>query len=351
VVTQKQQTISLNGCSPWFFANSNGTGYYRTSYTDADLSKLTANVQTALTPGERISFLGDEWALVQDGKQSVAAFLNLANGFKLERSRAVMQRVLDPIDYLHDHIISDEERPAFEAWVRNLLQPMMQDLGTKPVDGEEPDRATLRANVMGVLGRNGDKRVLAYAGQIVEGYMKDTASVPPSQVPVSFGLVSENGDAALYDAFIEKRAAAKTPTEFYRYQNALTNFRDVDLVKRTLALSLSEVRSQDLPTVLFGVFDNPVGRDLALEFFKANYDEIRKRTIASLGGGFGGIVAGFCDPAKRNEAKQFLESKKASGRSMKLGVESADACINFKSQQSQNLAGWLKTQTAAGGAK
>jgi aminopeptidase N/puromycin-sensitive aminopeptidase len=352
VVSQKQQTISVNGCSPWFFANANGTGYYRTSYADADISKLAASVQTALTPGERISFLGDEWALVQDGKQSVATFLNLANGFKQEKSRAVMQRVLDPIDYLHDYIISDEERPAFEVWVGNLLQPIMQDLGMKPVDGEELDRATLRANVMGVLGRNGDKQVLAYARQIVDGYMKDTASVPPSQVQVSFGLVSQNGDAALYDAFLEKRTAAKTPSEFYRYQNALTNFRNVELVKRTLAMSLSsEVRSQDLPTVLFGVFENPVGRDLALEFFKSNYEEIRKRTIASLGGGFGGIVGDFCDPAKRDDAKQFLESKSGSGRSLKLGVEGANACINFKSQQSQNLAGWLKTQSQAGGAK
>jgi len=151
---------------------------------------------------------------------------------------------------------------------------------------------------------------------------------------------------------VEKRKAAKTPSEFYRYQGALTNFRNLELVKRTLAMSLSpEVRSQDLPTVLFGVFGNPVGQDLALEFFKTNYEEIRKRTIASLGGGFGGIVASFCDPVKRDQAKQFLELKNAGGRSMKLGVESANACINFKSQQSQNLAGWLNTQSAAGGAK
>ncbi|MCU1284746.1 MAG: pepN 2 [Acidobacteriales bacterium] len=349
VVTQKQQNITVNGCSP-FFANADGKGYYRTSYSDADVAKLGASAATALTPGERISFVGDEWALVENGKQSVATFLNLAKDFQKERSRAVMEEVLGPLDYLHERIITADERPAFHAWVRNLLQPIIQELGMKPVNGEEPERAQLRATVMALLGRCGDPQVLAYARQIVDGYMKDPASVPPSQVPISFAMVSRQGDAALYDAFLAKRKAAKTPSEFYRYQNALTAFRDPALVKRTLEFSLSpEVRSQDLPQVLFGEFGNPAGRDMALEFFKANYDEIQKRTIASLGGGFGGVVGSFCDPAKRDDAKQFIESKMAASRSLKLGTEAANACINFKTQQSNNLATWLKTQAQANG--
>jgi aminopeptidase N len=349
VVAEKQKTITVNGCSPWFFANANGVGYYRTSYTDSDIAKLGANVQSTLTPGERISFVGDEWALVRNGEQSVATFMNLANGFKKERSRAVMEEIIDPLEYLHERIITPEERPAFEAWVRNLLQPVIQDLGMKPVANEDPDKATLRASVMAQLGRNGDPQVLAYARQIVDGFMKDPASVPPSQVPFSFALAARQGDAALYDAFLQKRKDAKTPSEFYRYQNALANFRDPALVKRTLDLLLTDVRSQDLPQMLSGEFANPAGRDMALEYFKANFDEIHKRTIASLGGGFGGVVSNFCDASKRDEAKQFLESKNVGGRSLKLGVERSNACINFKSQQSGKLDAWLKAQPTANG--
>jgi aminopeptidase N len=174
--------------------------------------------------------------------------------------------------------------------------------------------------------------------------------VPPSQVPTAFSLAARNGDAALYEAFLAKRKTARTPSEFYRYQTALSAFRDPALVKRTLEMSLSaEVRSQDLPRVLFGVFANPAGRDLALEFFKANYDEIHRRTIASLGEGFGRVVGNFCDATKRDEARRFLESKNSNDRSMKLGVERANACINFKKQQSGNLDVWLKAQTQSNG--
>jgi hypothetical protein len=201
---------------------------------------------------------------------------------------------------------------------------------------------------MNILGQNGDEQVIAYAREILDGYMKDPDSVPPSQVGFAFGLASKNGDAALYDAFLAHTKTAKTPTEFYRYLYALTDFRDPALVKRTLGMALSEqVRSQDLPGFLFDEFANPAGRDAAMEFFKENYDEIHKRTIASLGGGFGGIVGNFCDPSKRDSAKEFLEKKQASSRSLKLGVERSNACINFKKQQSDNLAQWLKAQGSA----
>src|SRR5260370_34353287 len=103
--------------------------------------------------------------------------------------------------------------------------------------------------------------------------MKEPNSVQPSQVPFSFNLLSERGDATLYETFLAKRKAAKTPGEFYRYQGALTNFRDPALVKRTLEMSLSsEVRSQDLPGFLFVGFGNPACRDQAMELFKATFD-------------------------------------------------------------------------------
>ena len=239
LVTRREQTFTVDGCSPWFYANAGGAGYYRASYDDANFSPLARAAETALSPAERIAFVGDQWLLVENGKQNVMGFLDLAQNFQQEKSSAVMQLVLSPLEYLHDDILTVAERPAYEAWVRSLLQPLIRELGLQSVPGEDPDRDELRNSVMYTLGQSGDQQVLARAREVLDGYMKDPTSVPPNQVPVAFNLLSRRGDAALYDKFVARRKTAKTPAEFYRYQNSLVNFRDPALVKRTLEFAMS----------------------------------------------------------------------------------------------------------------
>ena len=48
-----------------FFANAGGKGYYRSAYPPSAYAALVAQVETALTPAERISLTGDEWAQVR----------------------------------------------------------------------------------------------------------------------------------------------------------------------------------------------------------------------------------------------------------------------------------------------
>ena len=83
-----------------------------------------------------------------------------------------------------------------------------------------------------------------------------------------------------------------------------------------------------------------------MEFIEQHFDEIHQKTIATLGGGFGGMISAFCDPAIRDEVVAFLKSKNLQGgeRSMRLGIERANACINFKQAQSERISQWLKSQ-------
>ena len=104
-----------------------------------------------------------------------------------------------------------------------------------------------------------------------------------------------------------------------------------------------------MPRLIFGEFGNPVGRDQAMDFLKANFAEIRRRSISQLGSGFGGVVGDYCEVAKRDAARHFFETVNTPGeqRGLKLGVEQSNACINFKAQQSKNLRKWLKSHAGA----
>jgi hypothetical protein len=44
------------------FANAGGKGYFRSAYPPSAYAALVTNVESGLTPVERIRFIGDEWA-------------------------------------------------------------------------------------------------------------------------------------------------------------------------------------------------------------------------------------------------------------------------------------------------
>src|SRR5947209_2735747 len=92
VVTAATHAIKLgtDGCAPWVFVNAGAEGYYRTEYAPEMLRAMAPHVETDLTAPERLSLIGDEWALVRAGRHSVADYMTLASGFGAESSSGVL---------------------------------------------------------------------------------------------------------------------------------------------------------------------------------------------------------------------------------------------------------------------
>ncbi len=81
ILSAAQQSLKAPQDS-FFFANAVGKGYYRSAYPADVYAKIVADVETGLTPEERISLLGDVWAQVRSDKMAVGDFLNLAAAVK-----------------------------------------------------------------------------------------------------------------------------------------------------------------------------------------------------------------------------------------------------------------------------
>ena len=67
----------MKGCSKFVFPNSSALGYYRYNYDSAALQAMGNSVEKSLTPEERISLMGNEWALMEIGKHNVGEYLAL----------------------------------------------------------------------------------------------------------------------------------------------------------------------------------------------------------------------------------------------------------------------------------
>jgi aminopeptidase N/puromycin-sensitive aminopeptidase len=347
VLAEKEQTFQLDGCQSWVFANAGGRGYYQVSYDPETNQKIAKVAETSLTPEERISFLNDSWAMVAVGRESISDYLNIVEEMKADRTRAVVESMLGHLAQIHEFVVSAQNKPALEAWTRQLLQPMVRELGTAAQPGDTDERRQLRALVLRTLGNVGkDPSVIAAAQATTRAYMKDPASVDPTIVPNALAIAASNGDATLYDSFREHMKSARTPDEFYMYLRNLNRFSDPALAARTAQLFLTpEIKGQDGFQIL-GLIGNPDTQKVGWEFLKAHYAELQDKLGAELGGGLTSVAGSFCDPQLRDDSQKFFGDQNIPGaqRILANARERVNACIDLRNLQQSNLDTYLTTQ-------
>jgi len=353
LLTQKQQTFSLPGCASWVMGNAGATGYYRSSYPSPALRPMAKDIETAFTPAERIALLSDEWAMVRVGQQPIGDYLVLAEGLQADRNRAVLEQLLERLRYIGDRVVSDNDEPAYQAWVRSLLTPIAKDLGWQVKPGDSDEQQSLRAQLLLTLGRTGrDPATVAEAHKITDQALQDPAAVDRELAFPALQLAAFTGDASLYDRILAAIKSAKTPEEYYTQLLALAEFRDPKLLERTLQYAISpEVRSQDTLQLIDTVARNPAGERLAWDFVRSHWSDIEK-----LGGPFASLevaagVGSFCDAGLRDQVKDFFSQHSGGSgeRTLKQSLERINSCMDLKSQQSDKLAAWLGGQGTSAG--
>jgi aminopeptidase 2 len=118
--------------------------------------------------------------------------------------------------------------------------------------------------------------VLTEARRRLERYFTDRATLEPNLVPVVANLVARDGDAALYERFLERKrnSAADDPEEEERFLYALASCEAPELVTRTLTLTFTDdVRAQDRAFVLSRLLGGRASRQAAWEFVRDGWDE------------------------------------------------------------------------------
>ncbi len=352
LLTASEQTFEIKGCSDWVYANAGARGYFRSSYEPQAFDKMSAALKMSFTPEERIRFLGDAWAMVRVGRLDISQYLATLENLQGERNRAVVATMLGRIGELHDTLVAADERSAFESWVRNFVRPIAADLGSQPMRGESPERTALRSDVFGTLALYGrDPELVAKSRAIADAYMRDPQSVDEALAGNALAVAAANGDAALYDQFMEHLKNAKTPEEYYSYFGALGLFPDPALTKRTFDFMLSPaVKNQDL--FYMGIlFQNYRTQEAAWDLFKADFKEIMEKVDASLGSGLVEVGGVFCDAKLRDDSQQFLTAQHLPGteRLLQNAKDQVNACIELKSLQQSNLTAYLQKQSGGQG--
>jgi len=353
LLTKKEETFTLPGCSNWVLANAGATGYYRAGYEPDAVRGLAHDAETKLTPAERISLQNDIWASVRVGREPIGDYLAFAQGLQGDRTRAVLEDVLGRIDYIGEYLPNDSDRDSFRAWLRQYLAPIIKEVGWEPKPNESDEQRTLRSRVLTALGQDArDPDALAEARRIADKVLADPASVDYQLAGSALGLAAINGDSSFYDKVMAALKNTKSPEEYYTYFFTLPQFTDPKLLERTLDFAISpDVRSQDALRLVRAVLENPDGQKLAWDFIRQHWSEIEKSGGPFASAQVVGATSGFCDAGMRDQVTEFYNAHKiaAAERTYRQSIERIDNCIDLKSQQEPQLASWLGQHGNAGG--
>jgi aminopeptidase N len=333
--------------NPFVFADSNGTGYYRVAYTPTQYSAIVANVESALKPTERITFIGGQWAQVRAGKATVGDYLNLVSAVKADENAAVIATALSGIVTINSRVAStDAERDALAAWIRSTFGPIYARLPA-PSPSDTPATIELRSTLFSTLGAARDPAILTQAREIAERFLSNPGSVDPTLGQTALTVAARNGDAALYDKLVQVYETSNNP-EFRNGALQLTAiFEDPALVRRTLDYALtSKVRSQDAAIQFAIAMQSERTRPFTWQYIKDHWDAIHPLLTPELGNILVSSTGAFCSAAARDDVQQFFAGHKVASadQGVRHAIERINGCIELRSMQGDNLRQWITTQ-------
>ncbi|MGD0292504.1 MAG: M1 family metallopeptidase [Terracidiphilus sp.] len=331
-----------------FYANAGGKGYYRSSYPPSVYAALVKQVETALTPAERISLIGDEWAQVRSNKTPIGAYLDLAAAVKIDPSADVVSETVGGITAIYIRLApTAEERAALEAWIRSTYAPVYAKLGP-PAGADSSNTREMRAQLFYLLGYYGkDPAVIAQAREIAARYLADPASIDATLGQSALSIAASNGDVALFDQLQKIYETSTNPELQEGALNLLAQFEDPVLVRRSLDYAASgKVRNQDATIQFATALQINNNRDQAWKYIQDNWEKVQAQFTTAMGAVLVSSTSGFCTSESRFSVEQFFFTHKvpSSDVALRHTLERIDGCIEFRKLQEPNLKQWLAAQ-------
>jgi puromycin-sensitive aminopeptidase len=274
IVGVTPEEVRANGPVDWAVANAGGNGFYRVRYTPELMDGLIDRLDQ-LEPLERYTLLDDTWAHVKAGRIDSGTYLDLVSRFQGETEAAIWGLLSGSLERLH-RIVQPDSQPAFEGWVRTLIEPAAERLGWEPAPGEDDLTRKLRGTLLqtlGTTGRQGHAR--ERARRIVDELLESPESVDPDVAVAAVYVTASAGTEADYQRFFERYEHAVDPQEEGRFMYALPQFPDTNLARETFKMTLDgRIRISNGPMVVGRLLGNEFNGAQAWELIKENWNAI-----------------------------------------------------------------------------
>lgn len=341
-----EKTVVLDGERiEWLFPNARAAGYYRWQIPAAAMHALAKRATEILSPAERLAFLGNAGALLNAGRLRGDEYLDILGQIGFDPHPQVVQSVLAALGQMRLPFVTTENRAAYAAFVRRILSPVLQRVGLSPAPGEPETARILRPALIGWLANAGeDPSTIEFAKAQAHRFLMDPQSVDPSSASVFLGVAARDGNAALFEEFVRRFEAAKTPADRMRFLGALGEFRRAELRARALDFALSgPLHVSEIFAIPLAGNETVEDREQHYRWVTANYAEFAKRLPPQFLSRLA-FAAGGCEPARLRAASEFFAARKVEGtdRALARVTEQVNECASLRERELARVSAYLR---------
>ncbi len=336
--------LGSSECPSWILPNAGASGYYRWALASKDFDALLERGFPALGAAEKLSLLSNAEAAARAGSQRLDQLLALTERVGRERPRELVQASLSVLVRLRDALFGEEELPAYRRLVRSLVGPRVRELGLIPPDGtskqQTGDDKLTRPLVVGALALEAKddvvRRELERLGRARLGLAEDArlSRLPSELVEVALSVAVQNGGAAIVDRLEAELARSTDGLERMRMLAALGNNEDPTLTPRILGLTLGKsLRNNELAGLTLSQVRQHATREAAYAWISEHFAALVERFGKQHSAPLLSSASSFCEAAGLARARELFTPRAADlpggPRTLKLALESAEACVAF----------------------
>jgi len=295
LMKSQKSVVSLKNTDSNFIVNSGRYGFYRVQYDDNSLANLSLLIdEKILNHVDRWSLQNDLFSQCVSGTKQIQEYLDFTTSYHDEDNYITLQNLAQNLYHLYKLTRKEKFSDEIRTYTAQFLGTIFDRLGWDSQKNEKHTDALLRSFVITALGKLGDKEILNEARKRFNKFLKNKNSLAADLQEPVFVLVAWQGNEKTYNKLLSLYKKSTLQEEKIRFLMAMCNFKQKNLLLKTLALSLTpEVRSQNIRVPIMGVSANIYGSDILWPWLKNNWKKLvgrfgvgnplANRIVASIG--------------------------------------------------------------------
>ena len=296
LMKSQKSVVSLKNIDSNFIVNSGRYGFYRVQYDANSLAQLELLIdEKILNHVDRWSLQNDLFSQCVSGTKQIQEYLDFTTSYHDEDNYITLQNLAQNLYHLYKLTRKEKFSDEIRTYTAQFLGTIFDRLGWDSQKNEKHTDALLRSFVITALGKLGDKEILNEARKRFNKFLKNKNSLAADLQEPVFVLVAWQGNEKTYNKLLSLYKKSTLQEEKVRFLMAMCNFKQKNLLLKTLALSLTpEVRSQNIRVPIMGVSANIYGSDILWPWLKNNWKKLVRRfgvgnplanrIVASIGG-------------------------------------------------------------------
>ena len=300
--TNTQLSLGDIDASQPLIVNVQQTGFYRVNYDQQNWDLLSTSLVSdhqAIHRINRAQIMDDGLNLARAGILNYPTALKVTEYLAKETDFIPWKSAVTGFVYLEDMMKRTSGFGELKHYLLATLQPLYDRLGFDEKPGESFLDEKLRILMLNLVCRLGQQECNKNSDYLMDQWMSvpdpDTENpIPTSVRDTVLCSAIGNGNETTWDFLWERYANSNNGNEKVSIMNALACSKEVWILERYLEMSLNEesgIRKQDGYRVITGVSRNIVGRYIAWNWIRDNWERLSTYYDTAISASVGRIIA------------------------------------------------------------